>query len=40
MFEEWKKLAGEHYLYYNLLEKMIVGIDLNEREMAKRDQHQ
>lgn len=32
MFEEWKKIGQEHYLYYNILEKMIVGIEMNERE--------
>ena len=29
IFEEWKKLGSQHYMYYNLLEKMIVGLDLS-----------
>lgn len=34
-FEEWKKVAQDHYSYYNILEKMIVGVELTESEAAK-----
>lgn len=27
-FEEWKKGTSEHYCYYNILEKLIIGVDL------------
>ena len=39
MFDEWKKIAGEHYLYYNILEKMIVTIELTAAEVEKREKH-
>jgi hypothetical protein len=34
-FEEWKKLAVDHYMYYNILEKLIIGVVLSEKEKAK-----
>jgi hypothetical protein len=27
-FDDWKRLAKEHYYYYNILEKLIVGVEL------------
>lgn len=27
-FAEWKREAGEHYYYHNILEKIIIGIEL------------
>jgi len=34
-FEEWKKVSLDHYMYYNLLEKIIIGVDLSEKEKSK-----
>ena len=34
-FEEWKVETMEHYGYHNILEKMIVGIELSEKEKEK-----
>lgn len=39
LFEEWKRTANEHYLYYNILEKLLVGVDLSAREAHKQQQH-
>ena len=34
-FEEWKQKTQEHYSYYNILEKMIIGVELSETEQEK-----
>ena len=40
MFEEWKKIGIQHYMYYNLLEKMIVGMDLTKNETEHKAKNQ
>lgn len=38
-FEEWKKIALDHYMYYNILEKLIIGVVLSEKEKAKYEEN-
>lgn len=38
-FEEWKKVSLDHYMYYNLLEKIIIGVDLGDKEKLKYDEN-
>ena len=38
-FQEWKRHALEHYSYYNVIEKMIVGVELNEGQREKFESH-
>lgn len=37
-FDEWKKSTPEHYTYYNILEKLIIGIGLSAPEQQKYQQ--
>lgn len=33
-FDEWKKLTLDHYMYYNILQKIIIGVDLSQKQKS------